>query len=161
MQDARPAEEERTIGSLKLRTAIGLVGLLAVTAAGCGSSGHGATTSARPPTPVGLLKACLRRDGYTLAPETAADVRTAPRRFEFTAVWNVVNPSRVALALAFSKTTGGAARGAAWVRRTNAKISRGAVSAPVVRIGKIDVLWTAKPGVRNLDDVYGCIRRSA
>jgi hypothetical protein len=152
------------LSSMTWRAAtIGLVCLLAVSAAGCGSSGHGATTtsSVRPATPIDLLKTCLRRDGYTLSPETSADVRTAPRRFEFTAVWNVLNPSRVALALAFSKSTGGAEQGAAWARRTNAKIGRGAVSAPVIRIGKIDVLWTSKPGALNMKDVYGCIRASA
>jgi hypothetical protein len=106
------------------------------------------------------LRACLRKDGYAVTPESAADVRTAPRRFEFTAVWNVLNPSRVALALTFSKNAAGAERAAVWTRRTNARIARGALSAPVLRIGKIDVLWTSRPGVRNMKDVYGCIMRS-
>jgi hypothetical protein len=135
--------------------------LLAVSAAGCGSSGHPTTTSTTAASPVVRLKTCLRRNGYTLAPESAADVRTAPRRFEFTAVWNVINPSRVALALTFSKNTVGAEKAAAWTRSTNSKLARGALSAPVVRIGKIDVLWTSKPGTRNMNDVYGCIRREA
>lgn len=138
---------------------VGLACFLAVGVAGCGSSGRGATTSARRATPFGPLKTCLRRNGYTLAPESAADVRTAPRRFEFTAVWNVLNPSRVALALTFSRDTGGAEQAAAWTRRENSKVGRGAVSAPVVRIGRIDVLWTANPGVRDAKDVYSCIRR--
>jgi hypothetical protein len=107
------------------------------------------------------LKTCLSRDGYALTPESAADVRTAPRRFEFTAVWNVLNPSRVALALTFSRSTGGAERAVVWTRRTNSKLAKGALSAPVVRFGKIDVLWTSKPGARNMNDVYGCIRGAA
>jgi hypothetical protein len=105
------------------------------------------------------LKTCLQRNGYELTPESPADVATAPRRFEFTAVWDVLNPSRVALALTFSRNTDGAEQAAVWTRRTNSKLARGAVSAPVVRIGKIDVLWTSKPGARNMNDVYGCIRR--
>jgi hypothetical protein len=141
---------------------IGLVCLLAVGAAGCGSSGRVATTtSVRPATPYGPLKTCLRRKGYALTPESAADLRTAPRRFEFTAVWNVLNISRVALAMTFSRNTSGAEQAAVWTRRTNAKLGRGAVSAPVVRFGKIDVLWTAVPGVHDVKDIYGCIRQSA
>jgi hypothetical protein len=138
--------------------------LLAVSAAGCGSSGHGTTTttttSARPPTPAGSLKACLRKRGYTVTPESPADVATAPHRFEFTGVWNLLNPSRVALALTFSRSTAGAKQAVAWTRRTNAKIGKGAVSAPVVRLGKVAALWTAEPGARDARDVYGCIRRS-
>jgi hypothetical protein len=140
---------------------IGLACLLAVSAAGCGSSGHGATTSTQAVAPLVSLKSCLQRDGYTLTPESAADLGTAPRRFEFTAVWDVLNPSRVALALTFSRNTAGAKRAVVWTRRTNAKLARGAVSAPVVRIGKVDILWTSKPGARNMKDVYGCIRRPA
>jgi hypothetical protein len=140
---------------------IGLAFLLAVSAAGCGSSGRGATTSVRRAAPLASLTTCLRRKGYVVTPESAADVRTAPRRFEFTAVWNVLNPSRVALALTFSKNTVGAEQAVVWTRRTNSKIGRGAVSAPVARIGKIDVLWTSKPGIRNMKDVYGCVRGTA
>ncbi len=140
---------------------VGLVCLLALTAAGCGSSGQRTTTSARRATPFGPLKTCLRRNGYMVTPESGADVRTAPRRFEFIEVWNVLNLSRVALALTFSRDTGGAEQAAAWTRRENSSIGRGAVVAPVVRIGRIDVLWTAKPGVHDVKDVYGCIRRPA
>jgi len=107
------------------------------------------------------VKTCLRKNGYTVASESAADVGTAPRRFEFIAVWNLQNPSRVALALTFSRDTSGAQQAAAWTRRENSKIGRGAVIAPVVRIGKIDALWTAKPGVHDVKDVYSCIRRQA
>ena len=138
---------------------IGLVCLLALCGAGCGSSRPAATTSTRAAAPFGALKTCLRREGYASTPETATVLRTAPRRFEFTAVWNVLNRSRVALALTFSRETGGAEQAAAWTRRENAKIGRGAVRAPVVRIGRIDVLWTATPGARDVKDVYGCIKR--
>jgi hypothetical protein len=140
---------------------IGLACLLAISATGCGSSGPRTTTSTRTASPVARLKTCLSRDGYALTPESAADVRTAPRRFEFTAVWNVLNPSRVALALTFSRSTGGAEQAVVWTRRTNTKLAKGAVSAPVVRFGKIDVLWTSTPGARNKNDVYGCIRGAA
>ena len=107
------------------------------------------------------MRTCLRKEGYTIAPESAADLRTAPHRFEFIAVWNLLNPSklRVALALTFSSDTAGAEQAAAWTRRTNTKISRGKVLAPVVRIGKVDVLWTAKPAAPDVKDVYGCVRR--
>ena len=142
---------------------IGLACLLALSATGCGSSAHKATTTSAPPTttPISRLKTCLQKNGYELTPETPADVRTAPRRFEFTAVWNVLNPSRVALALTFSRNTGGAQKAEVWTRRTNSKLAKGALSAPVVRFGKIDVLWTSKPGVKNMKDVYGCIQQSA
>ncbi len=52
--------------------------------------------------------ACLGRNGYQVTPESPGDVETAPARFEFTTVWNLLNPSRVALALTFSKSTRGA-----------------------------------------------------
>ncbi len=96
-----------------------------------------------------------------MTPESAADVGTAPRRFEFTSVWNVLNPSRVALALTFSRNTDGAKQAASWTRRENSKLGRGAVKAPVIRIGTIDALWTATPGAREAKDVYGCIRKLA
>ncbi len=139
---------------------IGLVCLLAVSAAGCGSS-HPATTTVRHAAPYAQLKSCLRGKGYAVTPESAADVRTAPRRFEFTAVWNLLNMSRVALALTFSRDTGGAEQASSWTRRENAKLGRGAVAAPVVRFGRIDVLWTATPGAHDLKDIYGCVRGQA
>jgi hypothetical protein len=143
-------------------SSIGLACLLAVSAAGCGSSGReAATTAGRSTALFAPVKTCLRKNGYTVASESAADVGTAPRRFEFIAVWNLQNPSRVALALTFSRDTSGAQQAAAWTRRENSKIGRGAVIAPVVRIGKIDALWTAKPGVHDVKDVYSCIRRQA
>ncbi len=135
--------------------------LLALGAAGCGSSGGGSTTSSRRPAPLVTLRKCLRKAGYGVTAETASDVRTAPKRFKFVAVWNVLNPSRIALALTFSKDAAGARQAAAWTRRLNAKISKGAVSAPVVQVGTIDVLWTAKPGVDDVKDIYGCVRRGS
>ncbi len=140
---------------------VGLACVLAMSTAGCGSSGPEATTTTRRSTPpLGLLKTCLHKDGYAVSPESAADVGTAPRRFAFIAVWNVLNPSRIALALTFSRNTDGAEQAAAWTRRENLKVGRGAVIAPVARIGTIDVLWTAKPGVRDMKDVYGCVRQT-
>ena len=108
---------------------IGLACVVAVSAAGCGSSGHGTTTAARSASPLAPLKTCLRRKGYSVTNESAADVRTAPRRFEFTAVWNLLNPSRVALALTFSRDTGGAKQALAWTRATNKRIGKGAVAS--------------------------------
>lgn len=146
--------------------ALGLVCILAVGAAGCGSSGRGTTTTttttaARNATPHGSLQACLTRKGYVVTPESPGEVETAPDRFGFTAVWNVLNPSRVALALTFSRDTDGARQAAAWTRRENSKLGRGAVKAPVVQFGKIDALWTATPGARDAREVYGCIRQPA
>ena len=66
----------------------------------------------------------------------------------------------MALALTFSRDPAGAERAAAWTRRENAKIGRGSVLAPVVRIGSVDVLWTATPGLHEMNDVYGCVRRA-
>lgn len=96
-----------------------------------------------------------------MSPESRADLGTAPRRFDFVAVWNVLNPSRVALALTFSTDVVGAQRAAVWTRHANARIGKGDVRAPVVRIGKTDVLWTSQPGARNANDVYGCVRTPA
>jgi hypothetical protein len=146
--------------------------LLALCAAGCGSSGQGSTltsqhgasqhgASQHGASPLLSLRLCLRRHGYSISPESLADLGTAPRRFQFVAIWQVLNPSRVALALTFSRDTAGAKRAAAWTRRENAKIGRGVVLAPVVRIGKVDVLWTATPGVHNINAVYGCVRANA
>jgi hypothetical protein len=138
---------------------------VALCAAACGSSGTKTTTAttAKAPSPLALIGKCLRTSGYTIAPESAADVHTAPKRFEFFAIWNIVNPQkrRVALALAFSRTTNGARKAAVWTRSYNAKIGRGKVHAPVVRIGTIDVLWTAEPAVGDVRDVYGCVRPNA
>jgi hypothetical protein len=142
-------------------SALGLACLLAVGAAGCGSSAPRVTTSTAHASPLAPLRICLRQHGYAISPESAADVRTAPRRFEFFAVWNVVNPSRVALALTFSRDTGGAQQAAVWTRRENAALGRGAVAAPVTRIGRIDVLWTASPDLLDTKAVYGCVQRHA
>lgn len=107
------------------------------------------------------MRLCLRHHGYAISPEPAAVRGTAPRRFEFVTVWNVLNPDRIALAITVSRTTTGAARAAAWTRRANAKIGKGVVRAPVVRIGRIDVLWTADPGQADQSDIYGCVRSSS
>jgi hypothetical protein len=117
--------------------------------------------SGRVTSPFLSLRMCLRKYGYAISPESVADVATAPRRFAFVAVWNVLNPSRVALALTFSRDTTGAEEAAAWTRREDAKLGRGAVSAPVVRIGKINILWTAKPGADDVKGVYPCVRAHA
>lgn len=136
--------------------------VLAVCAAGCGSQGHERTVSSGSVTSARLsLRLCLRKNGYAVSPESVADIGTAPRRFEFVAIWNVLHPSRVALALTFSRDTAGAERAAAWTRHENAALGRGAVAAPVVRIGKIDVLWTAQPGVHDVSGVYACVREDA
>jgi len=138
--------------------AIALVAVLAVCATGCGSSRRQATTTTTSPkAQLVPVRTCLRQKGYAVTAESADDVRTAPPRFEFFAVWNILNPSRVAVALAFSRTADGAKQAAIWTRRTNAKIGKGAVAAPVVRLGTVDVLWTAAPGPKDVKDVYGCL----
>ena len=143
--------------------AVALACLLAVSAAGCGSSHHAAKPPAPKlapkPAPFASLESCLEGNGYAVTPESPAEVATAPARFQFTGVWNVVNPSRVTFALTFSRDLAGAKQAAVWTRNTNAKLGRSVVPAPVVRIGRIDVLWTATPGLANTGDVYGCIRR--
>jgi hypothetical protein len=146
--------------------AVALVCLLAVSAAGCGSSHHAAKPPvpkppAPKPAPFASLQSCLESHGYAVTPESPGQVATAPARFQFTGVWNVVNPTRVTFALTFSRSLAGAKQAAAWTRETNKKVGRSLVAAPVVRIGLIDVLWTATPGPPNTTDVYGCIRRKA
>jgi hypothetical protein len=108
------------------------------------------------------MRLCLRHHGYEVSPESASVRGTAPRRFEFVAIWQLLNadPSlrRVSLALTISKSAAGAARAAAWTRRENAKLGKGVVHAPVARFGRIDVLWTAEPGRADARDIYGCVR---
>jgi hypothetical protein len=144
---------------------VALMCLLALSAAGCGASHKAVKPPAPKPAPQQApfvaLESCLEGHGYAVTPESPGDVATAPARFQFTGVWNVVNPSRVTFALTFSRDLTGAKQAAAWTRETNKKMGRSVVAAPVVRIGLIDVLWTATPGAANTTDVYTCIRRHA
>lgn len=135
-----------------------LVGALAVTASGCGSS----KKQAAPPSPDQTLRLCLRQHGYAVTPESARVRATAPSRFEFLAIWQLLNqnPSlrRIALTLTISKSASGAAKAAVWLRKENAKLGKGVVKAPVKQFGRVNVLWTAQPGQGDAKDIYGCVR---
>jgi hypothetical protein len=137
-----------------------LVCLLGAGAAGCGSSGTHTTTAGSAPSPLGLLQRCLEKHGYKVSAEPPSVRGTAPREFEFLAVWNLLNPDRIALALTVSRTPAGASRAAVWTRKANARIGKGVVHAPVVRFGRIDVLWTTDPEARDKSGIYGCVRKS-
>jgi hypothetical protein len=143
--------------------AVALLFVLVACAAGCGSSGPkaaaktGQTVAARRL----VLRLCLRKHGYAVSPEPASDLATAPRRFEFVSIWNVLNPNRVALALTFSSDLSGAEQAVVWTQHENAQLGRGAVAAPVVRIGKVNVLWTAKPDPVDVKGIYPCVRAYA
>jgi hypothetical protein len=142
-----------------------LLCVVAALLAGCGSSGrHPTTTSAVTKSPLPSLKSCFEKRGYTVAVESAQVRRTAPKEFEFVAVWNLVNPDlnrkRVALAITVSRTRAGASRAAAWLRKTNKRISKGVVRAPVVQFDKLNVLWTTDPATGDTHDIYGCVRQS-
>jgi hypothetical protein len=139
-----------------------LLCLLGAGAAGCGSSSKHTTTSAVAKSPLPSLKSCFERRGYTVDVESAQVRGTAPKDFEFVAVWNLVNPTkkRIALAITVSKSREGAARAAAWLRKTNKRIAKGAVHAPVVQFDKLNVLWTTDPDPRDTHDIYGCVRQS-
>jgi hypothetical protein len=137
-----------------------LLCLLGAGAAGCGSSGRHASTPRAAASPLGPLQRCLERHGYKVSAEPPSVRGTAPRAFEFVAVWNLLNPDRVALALTVSKTPAGASRAAVWTRKANKRIGKGVVRAPVVQFGRIDVLWTTDPGPRDTNDIYGCVRQS-
>jgi hypothetical protein len=130
---------------------------LVLGAAACGGSSK-KTTSA---SPLQQLRLCLRHHGYAISPETPAVLRTAPRSFEFVTVWNLLNPDRIALAMTISKTPAGAMRAAVWTRKTNARIAKGAVKAPVVHFGRVNVLWTAEPDAVDKNAIYGCVRASS
>jgi hypothetical protein len=139
--------------------------LVAAGAAGCGSQGKSSTGSSSTTTtaqvsgvPVASVKKCLRSHGYTVSPESAKDIGTAPDNFEFVAVWNLLNPGNVALALTISKSTAGATRAAVWTRAENTKLGKGVVGAPVFRIGRVDLLWTSPPSHGVLAVVTGCVR---
>ena len=138
-----------------------LLCLVVAGAAGCGSSGAHTTTSAAAKSPLPSLKSCLERRGYKVDVEPPRVRATAPRSFEFVAVWNLLNPNRIALAVTISRTPDGAARAAAWLRKTNKKIAKGAVHAPVAQFGRIDVLWTAQPNRGDMQAIYPCVRPSA
>ena len=146
-----------------------LVCLLAAAAAGCGSSSHGSaettqtttTTHATQASALAALEYCLRQNGYIVTPITPAALKTAPRRFEFIAVWDLQNPNRVPVSVAISRSLAGATRAAKWTRKFNVKLGRGVVKAPVVQLDKIDVLWTMRPGPRDRRNVYSCVIRSA
>jgi hypothetical protein len=135
-----------------------LIGLLA----GCGSSGKPTTTAGVSRSPLPSLKSCFERRGYNVDVEPPQVRGTAPKEFEFVAVWNLVNPNkrRIALAITMSRTRAGAARAAAWLRKTNKRIAKGAVHAPVVQFDKLNVLWTTDPDPRDTHDIYGCVRQS-
>jgi hypothetical protein len=138
--------------------------LLTGSLAGCGSSGnHTTTTSAVAKSPLPSLKSCFEKRGYTVDVESPQVRGTAPKEFEFVAVWNLVNPDptrkRIALAITVSKTRDGAARAAAWLRKTNKRIAKGVVRAPVVQFDKLNVLWTTDPATGDTHDIYGCVRK--
>ena len=130
--------------------------LLAAAASGCGSSSKPVPTS--PEATLLPMRLCLRHHGYSVTPESASVMRTAPASFEFVAVWDLLNPARVAVTLTVSRSAAGAARVAVWTRRENAKIGKGVVVAPVVQLGRIDLLWTAKPGRGDTSGVDVCVR---
>jgi hypothetical protein len=132
--------------------------LACLLAAGCGSSKHAASPRT---TALQSLRLCLRGQGYAVSPESATVRATAPRRFEFYAIWNLLNPNRVALAMTFSRTPAGAKRANVWTQKTNDRIGKGKVHAPVVRIGRINVLWTTDPDTADTKSIYGCVRSSS
>jgi hypothetical protein len=128
-------------------------------AAGCGSSSkHAKTTTTSPMSKYASLRTCFRKQGYAITPESARVRGTAPRNFEFLAVWQLLNPDRVALAITISKSNDGAARAAAWTRNTNKKLGKGVVHAPVVQFGRVNVLWTTDPDAADKTAIYSCVR---
>jgi len=143
--------------------------LLAVALVGCGSgSPESAETPTTPTTArasaasaLTSLRLCFRRRGYGVTPISARALRTAPRRFEFVTVWDLVNPNRLALAVTISRSAEAARRAAVWTRKLNAKLGKGVVKAPVVQFGKINVLWTDKPDPPDEANIYGCVRQHA
>jgi len=139
---------------------LSMLGLLALGAAACGSSGKGHGAHAAAPNPLPAIRICLRRHGYTISPESQKAIKTAPDRFELYEIWNLVHPdpAGVSLALAYSRSNAGAAKAAVWLRAYNKKLGKGVVEAPVVRFGRVDVLWTAKPSARDKSGVYGCVQ---
>jgi hypothetical protein len=143
-----------------------LISLVVTALASCGSSSPKTartvtTTHASELAALTPVRRCFRRRGYGITPDSAQALSTAPRRFDFVAVWNLLNPNRVALAVTFSRSEAAARRAAVWVRKENAKIGKGVVEAPVVQFGKVDVLWTAKPDPPDTRNIYGCVRRAA
>jgi hypothetical protein len=156
----RGAFADRYLLAVARGVAVAVLILLAGGAAGCGSSSKHVRTSTAARSPLASLQACFRHHGYAVDVEPRRVRGTAPRDFEFVAVWNLLNPDRIALAVTVSKTPRGATRAAAWTRRTNKRIGKGAVTAPVVQFGRLNVLWTADPDPRDKHDIYGCVRQS-
>jgi hypothetical protein len=125
--------------------------------AGCGSSKHASSPTT---TALNSLRLCLHHQGYAASPESPSVRRTAPARFQFFAIWNLLNPNRVALAMTFSRTQAGAKAANVWTQKTNDKIGKGKFHAPVVRFGRINVLWTTEPDPADTKAIYGCVRSS-
>jgi hypothetical protein len=140
---------------------LAFVALLCLLAAGCGGSSKHAQTTTAASAGFQSLRLCFRHQGYAITPESARIRGTAPRSFQFIAVWNLLNPNRIALAVTISKNTDGAKRANAWTRKSNAKVGKGAVHAPVVRFGRINVLWTNDPGAADKNAIYGCVRSAS
>ncbi len=142
--------------------ALAIASALVVGAAGCASSGKKAAAGPSARTvKFDALKSCLHDKGYKVMPEPSTVRGTAPRNFEFIGVWNLLNPNRVALALTISKSPVGARRAEVWTRKANDRIGKGVVRAPVVRFGRINVLWTTDPDKIDKDAIYGCVRASS
>lgn len=142
-------------------TAVMLACVLASLLSGCGSSAKPATSTQAAASRLLPLRLCFRQHGYSVAPDSATALHTAPRTFEFVAVWNLLNPNGVAVTVTISRSIDGAARAAAWTRQENAKLGKGVVTAPVVQYGRIDVLWTAAPERRDTSGIYPCVRTRA
>ncbi len=107
------------------------------------------------------MRSCFSRRGYRTTADSAKALATAPSRFQFVTVWNLLNPNRVALAITISRSVVGAKRAAVWTRAEDAKLGKGVVKATVTRFGKIDVLWTVEPGHADTTAIYGCVRPAA
>lgn len=139
--------------------------LLAAAAAGCGGSSPAQVAPPAPGSAAARLstRLCFRHQGYSVVPDTVKALGTAPANFEFLAVWSLLNTDghHISLAVTFSRTVAGATRAAAWTRKENSLIGKGAVKAPVVQFGKIDVLWTTTPTGRDTRAVYGCVRTAS
>ena len=139
-----------------------------VTAFGMETAGWLLYVAALRLAPLALVQAVCASGIAVLALATARGQPSRLTRREqlavVVAVWNLVNPDlnrkRVALAITVSRTRAGASRAAAWLRKTNKRISKGVVRAPVVQFDKLNVLWTTDPATGDTHDIYGCVRQS-
>jgi hypothetical protein len=125
--------------------------------AGCGSH-----ASAAGGQTVDALVMCLRADGYHVIPESASDIHSAPKEFEFVSVLNASHPGRHARTLTVSRSEQAARRVAAWLQQMTTAIAGESTDFPVEIVGAVAIGWaTGTPRAEEERSVRPCAERAS